>query len=33
MLSDFVDRKVSTAYGVIMPARGLANGATFVVDN
>jgi len=32
MLSDFLDRKVALAYGVLMPARGLANRATFVVD-
>jgi len=32
MLSDFLDRKVSKDYGVLMPARGLANRATFVVD-
>ena len=32
MLSDFVQRKVSKDYGVLMEARGLANRATFVID-
>jgi peroxiredoxin len=32
MLSDFAQRKVSAAYGVLMPDRGIANRATFVVD-
>ena len=32
MLSDFLDRKVSKAYGVLMENRGLANRATFVID-
>jgi peroxiredoxin len=32
MLSDFLNRKVSKDYGVLMEARGLANRATFVVD-
>lgn len=32
MLSDFTKREVSKAYGVLMPERGLANRATFVVD-
>ncbi len=31
MLSDFM-RKTSAAYGVLMPERGIANRATFVVD-
>lgn len=31
MLSDFKDRSVSKAYGILLPA-GLANRATFVVD-
>ncbi|MBM3729054.1 MAG: redoxin domain-containing protein [Acidobacteria bacterium] len=29
--SDFM-RKTATAYGVLMPERGIANRATFVVD-
>jgi peroxiredoxin len=32
MLSDFAQRKVTAAYGVLMPDRGIANRATFVVD-
>ncbi len=32
MLSDFVHRKVSKDYGVLMEARGLANRANFVID-
>jgi peroxiredoxin len=32
MLSDFATRKTATAYGVLMPDRGIANRATFVVD-
>jgi alkyl hydroperoxide reductase subunit AhpC len=32
MLSDFAQCKVSAAYGVLMPERGIANRATFVVD-
>ena len=32
MLSDFAKREVSKAYGVLMPDRGLANRATFVID-
>jgi peroxiredoxin len=32
MLSDFVERKVSKSYGVLMEPRGLANRATFVID-
>lgn len=32
MLSDFATRDVSKSYGVLMPARGVANRATFVVD-
>jgi alkyl hydroperoxide reductase subunit AhpC len=31
-LSDFYDRKVAAAYGVLMPQNGMANRATFVVD-
>ncbi|MCL4401483.1 MAG: redoxin domain-containing protein, partial [Acidobacteria bacterium] len=30
-LSDFAARKVSAAYGVLIPERGFANRATFVV--
>lgn len=32
MLSDFLHRKVSKDYGVLMESRGLANRATFVID-
>ena len=32
MLSDFSSREVSKLYGVLMPERGIANRATFVVD-
>lgn len=32
MLSDFLDRQVSKAYGVLMEDRGIANRATFVID-
>jgi alkyl hydroperoxide reductase subunit AhpC len=32
MLSDFVQRKVSKDYGVLMEPRGIANRATFVID-
>jgi peroxiredoxin len=32
LLSDFYDRKVAAAYGVLMPQNGMANRATFVVD-
>lgn len=32
MLSDFLNRKVSKDYGVLMEGRGLANRATFVID-
>ena len=31
LLSDFKDRSVSKAYGILMPA-GIANRATFVID-
>ncbi|MBK5293720.1 MAG: redoxin domain-containing protein [Acidobacteriia bacterium] len=31
LLSDFM-RKTSEAYGVLMPDRGIANRATFVID-
>jgi alkyl hydroperoxide reductase subunit AhpC len=30
-LSDF-QRKVATAYGVLVPERGIANRTTFVID-
>jgi peroxiredoxin len=32
LLSDFVTRKTAEAYGVLMPDRGIANRATFLVD-
>jgi peroxiredoxin len=32
LLSDFSKREVATAYGVLIPASGVANRATFVVD-
>lgn len=32
LLSDFQSRDVAKAYGVLMPDRGLANRATFVID-
>ncbi len=32
MLSDFLHRKASKDYGVLMEARGMANRATFVID-
>ena len=32
LLSDFSKREVARAYGVLMPERGFANRATFVVD-
>jgi len=32
LLSDFFDRKTAAAYGVLMPDRGIANRASFVVD-
>ncbi len=32
LLSDFVNRKVATEYGVFNPERGFATRATFVVD-
>jgi peroxiredoxin len=32
LLSDFLDRKVATAYGVLNSQRGIANRVTFVVD-
>lgn len=32
LLSDFSKREVATAYGVLIPAAGVANRATFVID-
>jgi len=32
MLSDFATRKVSTDYGLLIPERGIASRATFVID-
>ncbi len=32
LLSDFADRKVVTAYGILIPNRGMAFRVTFVVD-
>jgi len=32
MLSDFKERKVMDAYGVLIPGQGIANRATFVID-
>ncbi len=32
LLSDFVDRKVSKDYGVLLPKYGVANRVTFVID-
>jgi peroxiredoxin len=32
MLSDFAQRKVTAAYGVLMPDRGISNRGTFVVN-
>lgn len=32
MISDFAKREVSKSYGVLMPDRGIANRATFVID-
>jgi len=32
LLSDFVDRKVSKEYGVLLPKYGVANRVTFVID-
>ena len=33
LLSDFATREVMAKYGVLFPGRGMANRATFVVDN
>jgi thioredoxin-dependent peroxiredoxin len=32
LLSDFLDRKVATSYGVLNTQRGIANRVTFVID-
>ncbi len=32
LISDFAKREVSAKYGVLMPERGIANRATFVID-
>ncbi len=32
LLSDFLDRKVTQAYGIYLPKYGIANRVTFVVD-
>ncbi len=32
LLSDFVNRKVSTAYGVLIADRGMDNRVSFVID-
>lgn len=32
LLSDFAERKVASAYGVLMPGKGMANRVTFVID-
>lgn len=32
MLSDFKERKVMEAYGVLIPGQGIANRTTFVID-
>lgn len=32
LLSDFLDRKVSQAYGVYLPKLGFSNRVTFVID-
>ena len=32
LLSDFVDRKVSKDYGVLIPVRGFASRVTYVID-
>ena len=32
LLSDFLDRKVSQAYGIYLPKMGIANRVTFVID-
>ena len=32
LLSDFLDRKVTEAYGIYLPKMGIANRVTFVID-
>ncbi len=32
LLSDFKDRKVGEAYGIMIPKMGMANRVTFVID-
>jgi peroxiredoxin len=32
LLSDFLDRKVTQAYGIYLPKMGIANRVTFVID-
>jgi peroxiredoxin len=32
LLSDFAKREVAKSYGVLVPERGVANRATFVID-
>jgi peroxiredoxin len=32
LISDFAKREVAAKYGVLMPERGIANRATFVID-
>jgi peroxiredoxin len=32
LLSDFIDRKVTQAYGVYLPKYGIAGRVTFVID-
>ncbi len=32
LLSDFLDRKVTQAYGIYLPKYGIANRVTFVID-
>jgi peroxiredoxin len=32
LLSDFFDRKVAAAYGILVTQAGVANRSTFVVD-
>lgn len=32
LLSDFMDRKVTQEYGVLIPNRGMANRVSFVID-
>jgi peroxiredoxin len=32
LLSDFLDREVTKAYGIYLPKMGIANRVTFVID-